>query len=153
MQDLIEVIYHPSHVSQWDPMITHAKFEPIIKDNFTMGLNWTKHRKNFHVSSRDYCDKVFSFVDGNKYYFYSSTIPDEYSTTVAEKDKDTVRGQTIYNMGTLHRDPSTNKIHYQSYVQIDPKVHMPPFILQKFLPSMIKDWYKGINQHYCKHFN
>lgn len=154
LQNLISVIYEPEHVPQWDPQVVDATFKPMHEGDATIGLNWTKHKKTMHVQERDYCDKVISFVHKGKFYHYSSAVPEQHTTELFDtnEEKSTVRGNTIYNVCTIERDPVTQKLMYESFVQLDPKVQIPPFIINKFIPNMIKDWYKGINNHYQQHF-
>lgn len=63
-----------------------------------------------------------------------------------------MRGQTVYNIGLIERDAKTGKLHYHGLIQLDHKVSIPPYIMNKMLPSKIKDWNSGVINHYKNHF-
>lgn len=122
LENLVSVMYEQDHVPNWDPMISHNEFHPLKDGDKTIGTNWTKHHRIMHMSSRDYCDKMINFYHNGKFYHYQTSIPACECHKVKELNGDVVRGTTIYNIGMIHRDEESGKLHYHGLIQLDCKV-------------------------------
>ena len=82
------------------------------------------NKKHLTIKARDFWEKGFGFYHNGKYYRYSTTVNDSVSDRPLP-DKETIRGDTIYNAGVMWRDPSDNKIKITQVCQCDFKMEVP----------------------------
>lgn len=58
---LSKVIFEAEHKAKFDKNIDECQFIPLkfIEDSKCIGFEYTKHKKHYPVSSRDFYEKVF----------------------------------------------------------------------------------------------
>ena len=76
------------------------------------------------IQARDFYEKGFGFYHNNKYYRYSSTLPNG-GLDVKPKVKDTIRGDTLINYAMVWRDEVDQKIKTAQVTQCDFKMEVP----------------------------
>ena len=105
MDKLFSAIYDAEEKLKWDKLLEVSTLLPIHPDKRTYAMYYLKNKRQYNIEARDFVEKGFNFIHNGKYYRYSTSIPD--SESYKEKQKATTRGLTLFNVGTMFRDPES----------------------------------------------
>jgi len=142
-------MYSPEHQMVWDSNLKSSEFIPLQEGKKSFGFTYTANHKQFTIKSRDFYEKGFNFFHEGKFYRYSCSVRN--SEEGREVPKETVRGETIYNMAIMYRDQEDDqKLKFSVVTQCDFKINVPAFMLTSFLPKATKGWMDNINKYYAK---
>ena len=123
------------------------------RKNQSIVLKYSVNKKQYTIDSRDFVEKSFSFYHNEKFYRYSSSVPEQAGLQMFPLPEETVRGTTIFNFGLFERDKKDEKIKGTICTQCDFKIAVPAFMLSTFLPDSAKEWYSGVTKFYIKNKN
>ena len=120
--------------------------------NLTTGFSYTKYKKQFTFSQRDFYEKSFNFCYNGVFYRFATSIVDSESgkNPLKPKDPKIVRGLSTINIAMIWRNPADGRIFHHQLTQYDFKMKLPSFLLTTFFPKACKQWYEGMNKHYVK---
>jgi hypothetical protein len=102
------------------------------------GFIYMSNKKQYSFDSRDFYEKCFVFYHNDCYYRYSSYVNND--TEIRPLPPKTVRGQTIYNVFKMRRNPDDERLEAEMACQCDYKIKVPDFMLNIFLPKAAKTW-------------
>lgn len=93
----------------FDPNVQTYEFIPFTEGKKSYGSWYIGNKKYMTIQARDFYEKGFCFYHNNKYYRYTSTLPNS-GLDVKPKVKDTIRGDTLINFAMVWRDEVDQKI-------------------------------------------
>lgn len=102
MHKVIKTLYSPEQQKIHDTQLIDAEWKPIHEGKKTYGYTYARNKKHLNIQSRDFYEKGFNFVHDGKFYRYSTTVAN--SDTLKPIPDETIRGETIYNLGIMWRD-------------------------------------------------
>ena len=108
--------------------------------NLSTGFSYTKYKKQFTFSQRDFYEKSFNFCHNGVFYRFAPSIVDSElgDKPMKAKDSKDVRGLSTINIAMIWRNPSDGKIFHHQLTQYDFKMKVPSFLLMTFFPKACK---------------
>ena len=144
-------MYESEHKLKYDKNLEQCEFVPLkfLQDSKCIGFEYTKHKKNYPVSSRDYFEKVFQFQYNDKFYKYSCSIPDSEkgSDPLKPTQKDTVRGFNFINCSIIYAEDQN--VIYTHFLQCDPKISMSS-MFSSSKAAHVKQISEAVRKYYAK---
>lgn len=108
---------------RWDKLLKNSERIPLDDGKQCYGFIYMTNKKQYTFDCRDFYEKSFAFYHNDTYYKYTSYV--ENDKDLREIPENTVRGNTIYNIFKMKRDPETQRIEVQMCVQCDFKIMVP----------------------------
>jgi hypothetical protein len=122
---------------KWDSNMKEIDIIETFSKNAMLVKSVTN--KILMISSREMIEKRYEFYNGNKYYNFSSSVPDNLFNI----NEDIVRILSFFAINILWEDE--NFFFFDSINQYDIKMNIPQSIMILSLPPKMKDFIKKLS--------
>ena len=101
------MIYNVEHQAKYDKNLKLSEDIEVIPGKKSFSIRYGLNKKILTFDQRDFYEKGFNFCHNNKFYRYSSMIPNSEALKEIPTVPKTVRGETWINCGIIERNPET----------------------------------------------
>lgn len=137
LKNIIDSIFDKEKRMKWDSNMKEIEIIETFSKNAILVKSVTN--KILMISSREMIEKRYEFYNGNKYYNFSSSVPDNLFNI----NEEIVRVLSFFAINILWEDE--NFFFFDSINQYDIKTNIPQSIMILSLPPKMKDFIKKLS--------